>query len=131
MAKKYVISTEEAATGVLHGNGGTFRILLDEESSGAKNFALMVNTMNAGVKGDAHKHDVNEHGWYILSGRGTYYVDDQPHEIGPGMALYAPPNKMHRIDVGPDEDLTYVVIYAPAGPEQLLKTKGAHAFDPE
>jgi hypothetical protein len=31
--------------------------------------------------------------------------------------------------VDPEEDLTYVLIYAPPGPEQKLKEKGAHAFD--
>lgn len=130
MDKKYVVKLDEGVKGVLHGNGGTFNILLDRETSGAQHFALMVNTMRAGVKGGAHKHDVNEHGWYILSGRGTYYVDDQAFPIGPGMALYAPANKMHKIDVEPGEDLTYVVVYSPAGPEQQLKEKGANAFDP-
>lgn len=131
MEKKYVVNKDEGFSGVLHGDAGTFNILLDRENSGATQFALMVNTMKAGVSGDAHKHDVNEHGWYILSGTGTFLVDGQPHKIGPGSALYAPANKMHQIVVDPGEDLTYVVIYAPAGPEQMLKSKGAHAFDPE
>jgi hypothetical protein len=36
---------------------------------------------------------------------------------------------LHKVDADPDEDLTYVVIYAPPGPEQLLKQKGARAFE--
>jgi len=36
---------------------------------------------------------------------------------------------LHKIVVGPDEDLTYVVVYAPPGPEQQLKKLGEHAFD--
>jgi mannose-6-phosphate isomerase-like protein (cupin superfamily) len=47
----------------------------------------------------------------------------------PEMAVFAPANKMHRIDVDPEEDLTYVLIYAPPGPEKKLKEKGAQAFD--
>jgi mannose-6-phosphate isomerase-like protein (cupin superfamily) len=129
MEKKYVVKLAEGTQGVLHGNGGSFNILLDKDSCGAQHFALLVNTMFAGVKGSAHKHDVNEHGWYIMSGTGTFYVDDQAIPIGPGMAVFAPADKMHKIDVGPDEDLTYVVVYSPAGPEQMLKEKGAHAFD--
>jgi len=34
MEKKYVVALKEAVTGVLHGGGGTFRILIDQESSG-------------------------------------------------------------------------------------------------
>lgn len=44
-------------------------------------------------------------------------------------AVFAPANKMHKIEVDPEEDLTYVLIYAPPGPEQQLKEKGARAFD--
>jgi len=51
--------------------------------------------------------------------------------LEPEMAVYAPARAMHRIDVGPDEDLTYVLIYAPPGPEQQLKKGGEHAFDPK
>jgi mannose-6-phosphate isomerase-like protein (cupin superfamily) len=131
MGRKYVVPLKDAVTGVLHGKAGTFRVLVDEETSGAKQFSLLINTMNAGVKGAEHKHENNEHCWYILSGRGTMYIEGQSYEIGPEMAVFAPADTMHKIDVGPDEDLTYVLIYAPPGPEQKLKQKGEHAFDPE
>ena len=130
MEKKYVVALKDAVTGVLPGRAGTFRVLIDEEASGAKNFSLLINTMNAGVKGVEHKHEV-EHCWYILSGRGTMYIVGEPYELEPEMAVYAPAEMMHRIDVGPDEDLTYVLIYAPPGPEQQLKKSGEHAFDPK
>jgi quercetin dioxygenase-like cupin family protein len=130
MEKKCIVALKDAVTGVLHGGAGTFRVLIDEESSGAKNFSLLVNTMRAGVKAGEHKHP-EEHCFYILSGRGTMYIDGKPTEVGPEMAIFAPPNVMHKFDVDPDEDLTYVVIYAPPGPEQLLKQRGERAFDPQ
>lgn len=49
--------------------------------------------------------------------------------LEPEMAVFAPVNMLHKIVVGPDEDLTYVVVYAPPGPEQQLKKLGEHAFD--
>ena len=128
MANKWVVPIEEAITGVLHGNGGTFRLLIDPERSGARNFSCLVNTMFKGVKGAEHKHEV-EHLWYILSGRGTMYIAGEVFEIGPQMAVFAPAGELHKIDVGPDEDLNYVVVYAPPGPEQQLKRYGATAFD--
>jgi mannose-6-phosphate isomerase-like protein (cupin superfamily) len=123
------VPLKEAVTGVLHGKAGTFRVLIDEESSGAKHFSLSINSMFAGVEGSEHKHEDNEHCWYILSGRGTMYIEGEPHELEPEMGVYVPMNTMHKINVGPDEDLTYVLIYAPPGPEQLLKKRGEHAFD--
>jgi len=44
------------------------------------------------------------------------------------MAIYVPVNTLHKLDVEPDEDITYIVIYAPPGPEKLLKQRGADAF---
>jgi mannose-6-phosphate isomerase-like protein (cupin superfamily) len=130
MGKKFVVPLKEAITGVLHGRAGTFRILIDEETSGAKHFSLLVNTMNAGVKGDEHKHDV-EHCWYILSGRGTMFMGGRSFPVEPDMAVFAPADMLHKIEVGPDQDLTYIVVYAPPGPEQKLKQLGEHAFDAE
>jgi mannose-6-phosphate isomerase-like protein (cupin superfamily) len=128
MEKKYVVALKDAVTGVLHGGGGTFRVLVDRESSGAKHFSCLVNTMNKGVKGGAHKHEV-EHLWYILSGEGTMTIGGKSFKIAPAMAVYAPAGVLHAIEVGPDEDLTYVVVYAPPGPEQELKKFGAKAFE--
>jgi mannose-6-phosphate isomerase-like protein (cupin superfamily) len=126
--KKYVVPLKEAITGVLHGRAGTFRVLIDEETSGAKNFSLLVNTLDAGKVGDAHKHDV-EHCWYVLSGKGTMIIGGESFSVGPDMAIFAPADTLHQIIVGPDEDLTFVVVYAPPGPEQKLKKLGEHAFD--
>ncbi len=126
--KKYVVPLKEAITGVLHGRAGTFRILIDEETSGAKHFSLLVNTMKAGIVGDPHKHTV-EHCWYVLSGKGTMIIGSETFPVEPNMAVFAPANTLHQIIVGPDEDLTFVVVYAPPGPEQQLKQLGEHAFD--
>jgi len=127
MEKRLIVSLRDAVTGVLHGGVGMFRILIDEEISGAKNFSLLVNTSKAGTKGKEHKHTV-EHCWYILSGKGTVYLNGKSFRIEPKMAIYVPVNTLHKLDVEPDEDITYIVIYAPPGPEKLLKQRGADAF---
>ena len=126
--KKYVVPLKEAVTGVLHGRAGTFRILIDKETSGAKHFSLLVNTMTAGNVGDEHKHDV-EHCWYILSGTGRMIIGGESFPVGPDMAVFAPADMLHQIIVDPGEDMTYIVVYAPPGPEQKLKQLGEHAFD--
>lgn len=128
MAGKYVVSLDEADSGVLAGGGGTYRILIDRHKCGAKNYSLLVNTMNAGTTGSNHMHEDAEHCWYILSGRGKVLIDGEPHPFAPNTGVYVPAKTMHQIVVDPGEDLTYVVIYAPPGPEQELREKGAGAF---
>jgi mannose-6-phosphate isomerase-like protein (cupin superfamily) len=128
MDKKLFYKLEEAQTGVLHGGAGIFRVLIDKDMGGAEHFSLLVNTSKAGAKGKEHSHTV-EHCWYILSGTGTFYMDGEPFRIEPNMAIFTPKGVPHRMEIDPDEDLTYIVIYAPPGPEQQLKEKQDHAFD--
>ncbi|MEM2881957.1 MAG: cupin domain-containing protein [Candidatus Bathyarchaeia archaeon] len=123
--KKMVVSQEEAFSGDLPA-GGKFRILLDEEIAGARNFSLLLNEMHSET-GSEHAHEV-EHAFFILSGRGKYSIGGKEYDVGPGMALFAPAGAMHRLrKVGP-EPLSYLVIYAPPGPEKELRLKGKGAF---
>jgi quercetin dioxygenase-like cupin family protein len=128
MEKRFIIAFEDAKTGVLHGGQGIFRILIDKKTTGANNFSMLVNTSKAGTRGSEHRHDV-EHGFYILSGTGTIYLDGKPREISPRKAIFVPAGTLHRIDVDQEADLTYMVIYAPPGPEEELTQKGEHAFE--
>jgi mannose-6-phosphate isomerase-like protein (cupin superfamily) len=129
MANKYIVPLKDAHTGVLHDRTGTYRILIDEETVGARNYSLLINTMVAGVKGEEHKHTENEHCWYILSGTGTIYIEGEAYRMAPEMAIYVPADTLHRFEVDEGEDLTYIVVYAPPGPEKLLRAKGARAFE--
>lgn len=127
--QRYVVRYEEGVSGKLPvpGGGGSFRILLDRELGGAQHFSLLVNEIQPGYVGAYHKHDV-EHAWYILGGAGTMWVGDEAYEIGPDMAVFAPAGVMHRIASHGSEPLRYVVVYAPAGPEQELRAKGERAY---
>ena len=125
--KKRVVSIEEGIKGDLPNKTGKFNILLDEDIAGTKYFSLLINEMHAGIKGLEHSHTV-EHAWYILSGHGRIYMEGKVYEVGPGMAIFAPAEVPHKIEVGDKEPLKYVVLYAPAGPEKQLKEKGKDAF---
>jgi mannose-6-phosphate isomerase-like protein (cupin superfamily) len=125
---KYIIAFEDAKTGILHGGQGIFRILIDKKTAGANNFSMLVNTSKAGTTGSEHKHDV-EHGFYILSGTGKIYLDGKPREISPSKAVFVPAGMSHRIDVDKEMDLTYIVVYAPPGPEKELEQRGERAFE--
>ena len=126
--KKYVFGKDEAVNGVLPGATGTFRIYIDGLTCGAKNVAFLQNTMRAGNVGVEHDHPT-EHCMYVLSGKGTFNIEGKSYPMVSGTAIFVPPGIPHQIVVGPDEDIDYIVVYAPAGPEKKLREKGAHAFD--
>lgn len=125
MDKKLLVHLKDAVSGPMQGGRGTFRILLDEATCGARNLSLLMNTLQGGVKTAAHLHE-EESCFYILSGRGTVYIEDRPFTVVPQAALFIPAGKMHRIDASPGEDLTYLMIYAPGGPERELQEQGSY-----
>lgn len=125
--KKRAVSLQEGTKGELPNGTGRFNILLDGDLAGTNHFSLLINEMHAGIKGLEHSHTV-EHAWYILSGYGRMYMEGEVYEISPSMAIFAPANVPHKIEVGDKEPLKYVVVYAPPGPEKQLKEKGRDAF---
>ncbi len=121
------VRESEAVSGDLPVSGGrsVFRILLDEQSVGARRFALLVNEFDPGLTSTAHKHDAEEHAFYFLSGTGTVEIEGEEISVAPGDAVFVPPGKMHRISSAGDAPLKYVVLYSPPGPGAALREKGA------
>ena len=65
--------------------------------------------------GQSRRHRLNtDEVYYVLSGRGRMYVDDESAEVGPGDALEIPPSSVQWIEnIGPDE-LAFLCIVDPA-----------------
>jgi mannose-6-phosphate isomerase-like protein (cupin superfamily) len=126
---KYAVHFNEGVKGKLPvpGGGGDFCILIDKQMSGAEHFSLLVNSFQPGYVGPMHQHEV-EHAWYILSGQGTITIGDETWDIGPDMAIFAPIGVPHQVACTGNEPMRYVVVYAPAGPEQDLRERGDQAF---
>lgn len=127
--QRSVIRLVDAATGRLPvpGGGGTYHILIDQPTTGARAFSLLVNEIRPGYAGREHAHDV-EHGMYIIRGHGRFTLDGTESRVGPGTAIFVPPQSRHSLACEGEEPLQYVVIYAPGGTEQELRTKGETAY---
>jgi mannose-6-phosphate isomerase-like protein (cupin superfamily) len=130
--KRLVVPLKDADAGKLPvaGSTGTYRILLDEKIAGTKHFAMLHNEMGAGGKGSAHAHDV-EQCFYVTGGRGAFTIGGARHEVGPDTAVHVPAGVLHQVESVGTAPLTYVTVYAPAGPEQDLRTRGYQAFGPK
>ncbi|HHE73499.1 MAG TPA: cupin domain-containing protein [Desulfobacteraceae bacterium] len=120
---KYIFTLSDAKEKVTHGGAGLFRIILDEETCGAKNLSFLVNTMKAGLNcnttGSGHSHE-EEHCMYILDGAGGIYIDGEKYTLEPNLTVYVPPWAMPYVWADPMEDLTDTVLYSPPGPEKNL-----------
>jgi quercetin dioxygenase-like cupin family protein len=75
--------------------------------------------LNCDAKGLGHKHDV-EHCIYGLSGTGGISIDGEVYKVEPNVAVFVPAGAIHYVYADPSEDLTYIVIYSPPGPEKEL-----------
>jgi len=123
--RKVAIQLKDAVTGPMQGGRGTFRIFIDQETCGARRLSLLMNTLQGGTETAGHRHE-EESCFFILSGRGAVSVEGETFEVAPQTAVFVPARAMHRIDACPGEDLTYIMIYAPPGPEQQLKSQGGY-----
>jgi len=50
---------------------------------------------------------------YFLAGRGTFVTEDREIPLEPGVCIYNPPGKTHKIINTGDEVLRFVWIYSP------------------
>ncbi len=124
------VRENEALSGELPVPGGRskFRILLDEETVGARHFALLINEFDPGLTSTAHKHDNEEHAFYVISGTGVIDIEGERIPVEPGDAVFVPPGKMHQITSTGDTLFKYMVLYSPPGPNVALREKGAYGL---
>lgn len=98
----------------------TAKILVDEETAGAKNLAFGVATYNPREKADPHAHDTEEC-LYTLEGNATITIGDKRYKLKRGTAVYIPPHEQHNLENDGKETFRFVFMYAPAGPERMIK----------
>ncbi|HJZ50307.1 MAG TPA: cupin domain-containing protein, partial [Roseiflexaceae bacterium] len=69
---------------------------------------------------------------YVLSGQGEQMVDDQPPiAVRAGASIYIPADIYHSTLNTGWEPLRLLIVYAPAGPERLLRDiLGCRVFPP-
>jgi quercetin dioxygenase-like cupin family protein len=133
MAKrKLAVPLNEALRGIGHEGRVDVRVLINEDTVGAKAFSLLVNTVKAAdscavVGSQGHKHET-EHGLYCLSGKGRYVISGEEYELRPDVAVFVPAGEYHYIiNDSPTEELRYIIFYVPGGEEkEFLNHKGAH-----
>ena len=88
-------------------------ILISEKAVGAQNLAMGVNETDPGSMVPEHVHESEEEVMFFLSGQGKFVTEDKEIPLEPGMAVYNPPGKSHKIINTGNEVLKFIWIYSP------------------
>jgi quercetin dioxygenase-like cupin family protein len=78
-----------------------------------KNFFCDVYCLEAGQEQKAHAHQDEDKLYYVLSGRGTFVVDDEERELDEGQIVFAPAASNHGVRNDSGERLTVLVFMTP------------------
>ncbi len=106
---------------------GQLSVVLGPKVNGAQKFSAAVVTVPPGQGHARHNHPGAEEIIYILEGEGAQMVEDEagtPHteQVRPGCCVFIPESRFHSTLNTGSADMRIFVVYAPAGPEEVLKT---------
>ena len=101
---------------------GTVKILSEPEITNAKNFSFGMVVLAPGKGHERHNHPGSEEIIFVMSGEGEQMIDDRPAvKVGPGASIFIPADIYHStVNIG-WEPLRALVVYAPAGPERIVR----------
>jgi oxalate decarboxylase/phosphoglucose isomerase-like protein (cupin superfamily) len=101
---------------------GSLKFLSEPQVTGAERFSFGMVILEPGKGHDRHNHPGAEEIIFVVSGEGEQMVDDQPPvQVRPGASIYIPADVYHSTVNTGWEPLRLIVVYAPAGPERLLR----------
>ena len=107
---------DEGALFEHEGLNETLRVIFDKESNNVKQMSVWETSFPPGVSIPLHKHPYPvEELLYVLQGRAIETVGDEKREIGPGTAIFIPPEVEHKFDNIGDEMLILLVVVSPPG----------------
>jgi quercetin dioxygenase-like cupin family protein len=64
-------------------------------SQGANNFGMRILELEPGKSSSRHQHE-NEHGVYVLTGKGEVEAGDQTQPVSEGTVIFIPSNEDHQ-----------------------------------
>ena len=120
MEKKFITHLRDAPTaskpGLTAAGGMKMQWMIDRRHAGADRFAMNIHTILPGTQARPPKEQLHdaEHGFYFLSGRGSFHIDGTEYPVAPTDAAFVPKNTPHQLKCVGTEPLVYVVVFAPS-----------------
>ena len=100
---------------------GIIKWFSEPQVTNAEKFSMGVVILEPGKGHTRHNHPGVEEILYIVSGEGEQLVEDERRRVYPGMMIHIPPDVYHETINTGWEAMKIVAIYAPPGPEAMLR----------
>lgn len=88
-------------------DGFTTYLLIGEHNSGSKEISIQITDVESGSMQSLHSHE-QEQCYYIVTGKGSVYVNDETNIVCEGDAVFIPSNAIHGIRNIGTEKLVYL-----------------------
>ena len=107
MAAKPTVVFKLTGVPLIESPDGTMRdsVMVTEQTCGAQQYTAGLFYVRPGTRGHADKHEGQEELYYIFSGRGVVMIDEEPHKIEAGDAVFIPDGCTHYLINDGDETL--------------------------
>jgi quercetin dioxygenase-like cupin family protein len=99
--------------------GGNIFIVADP-ATGSNGLAMGTQQVPAGVGIPTHRHFEMEETFYVISGGGTFILNDTPYPIDQGNSIFIPKNAWHGFQ-NPDRELLLLWVVSPPGLEAFFR----------
>ena len=125
-ASQKLTFVEAADIETQHFGWGRLNWLSEPSVTAADRFSAGVVTLTPGQGHARHNHPDSEEILYIIKGIGQQMVEvnGKPveREVGPGVLVHIPNGAYHSTVNTSDEEMILLAVYAPFGPEALLRS---------
>lgn len=88
--------------------------VLISPQEGWEGWVMRLFELGAGGYTPKHSHDWPHINW-IISGKGTLFLEGEEHEISAGDYAYVPSNALHQFKAAEDSDLSFICIVPEEG----------------
>jgi quercetin dioxygenase-like cupin family protein len=99
------------------------------EDTGGRAFVMEQHVPRHRRPPGRHVHAVDDQSWFVISGRGRFFIGNETLEAGPGDFIHGPHGLPHAFSADTD-DLHVLVITTPAGLEDYFLETGIAASVP-
>jgi len=101
---------------------GNIKILSEPKLTGGQTFTFGVVILAPGQGHTRHNHPNADEVIFVISGEGMQMLDDEePVLVRPGASIYIPRGVYHSTINTSWEPMRLIVVYAPAGEEDVLR----------
>ena len=115
MEKERVFKVKDVVGFSLPGGEDTYisRMLVDEESVGARKINLNHGTLKPGKNTGGGRHPCPyEEVYYILRGEGVLTIGNKTYKVGPDTVAYIPCEEFHKLENTGNTDLEILTIWS-------------------